>query len=333
MDYSVLLFGIIITFISYEAFPFISVFLMRKEYNEEQAKKMAKWNSIIVGLIYLIITVDQDQNVTWSPAPAILYYFINSSIWVKKEKNTTEKINEAEEETEKNVIKNETKKKEYHSEKKGILKSILFVLSIILMVAMLAIGIISVMKLPEYYDHTLINSKIIYTINESKWEEEEIKTEYIYDTRTQTTTKTDIKEEYKSSCGFLFVSEIYATNLFPDISSEIITDDLIDKTNIDKIADGISKQTNVDIISYEKEKYNMKFIKIESEYDDTNAISWWHLEIEQTLGEGKADKYNKITQYLTINNGYVVIYQFNFKKMSPKCEKEIEKVVKTVDKK
>jgi hypothetical protein len=57
------------------------------------------------------------------------------------------------------------------------------------------------------------------------------------------------------------------------------------------------------------------------------------LEIEQTLGEGKADKYNKITQYLTINNGYVVIYQFNFKKMSPKCEKEIEKVVKTVDKK
>lgn len=77
--------GIIITCISYMGYPFIRVKLMGVKYDSDACKKMAKWNSIIVGGIYLVLTAALQENVTWSAAPAFLYYWINSSVWVNKQ--------------------------------------------------------------------------------------------------------------------------------------------------------------------------------------------------------------------------------------------------------
>ena len=79
-----LIIGLVLTFICYEAYPFIRVVLMKKEYNEQEAKKMALWNSIIVGFIFLVLTVSTNENATWSAGPAFLYYWINKSLWIKK---------------------------------------------------------------------------------------------------------------------------------------------------------------------------------------------------------------------------------------------------------
>ena len=81
---SIILFGFLMgnvfIFIFYEAYPFVRVVLMKKEYNFQQAKKMALCNSIIVGVILFFWNL-----YLWSLVFSIIYYLINRRLWVKKE--------------------------------------------------------------------------------------------------------------------------------------------------------------------------------------------------------------------------------------------------------
>jgi hypothetical protein len=85
--YSIII-AICLTFLSYIAYPFIRVIIMKKEYTPAEVKKMALLNSIIVGGIFLILTAALYDDITWSSGPAFIYYFINKSIWIKKKKST-----------------------------------------------------------------------------------------------------------------------------------------------------------------------------------------------------------------------------------------------------
>lgn len=88
-DYNVfyLLIGFVLTVICYEAYPFIRIKLMKKKYNKKDANKMILCNSIIVGLIFLILTVSINQNVAWSAGPSLFWYYVNKKIWLKKKKS------------------------------------------------------------------------------------------------------------------------------------------------------------------------------------------------------------------------------------------------------
>ena len=112
--------GILITLICYELYPFIRIILMKHDYTKEEAKKMVLWNSIVVGGGFLILTSliygASGNSGSWSAGPAMLYYFINSGIWVsrfnsKKENNikNNNSRNRNENKLEKNVKSEGTK--------------------------------------------------------------------------------------------------------------------------------------------------------------------------------------------------------------------------------
>lgn len=91
-----LLIGLVLTVVCYMAYPFIRIKLMHIEYNETTCKKMALWNSIIVGIFFFVLTTVINQDATWSALPSFFYYWINKSLWVSKnkKKNNNEKSNE-----------------------------------------------------------------------------------------------------------------------------------------------------------------------------------------------------------------------------------------------
>lgn len=106
----IILVGIPLTALCYMIVPFIFVKVLKKKYNKKQAKKLALWNSIIVGLLFLVITVIiYGPTSTWNAGPALLYYMINSSLWVykgkekKQDNNKEDKVTTSKETTE--VIK------------------------------------------------------------------------------------------------------------------------------------------------------------------------------------------------------------------------------------
>lgn len=76
-----LLGGILVTAIGYLAVPFV-LRTSRGKYEPQKAKKIALWNSIIVGACFCIASAD--KGVAWSAGPAFLYYWINCSILTDK---------------------------------------------------------------------------------------------------------------------------------------------------------------------------------------------------------------------------------------------------------
>lgn len=79
--------GIILTAISYMAIPLIALLINNGRFEEKHAKRIALWNSVILGVIFCIITINlSDTNATWNAAPAILYYGINCALLTKKGK-------------------------------------------------------------------------------------------------------------------------------------------------------------------------------------------------------------------------------------------------------
>lgn len=82
-----LLVSLILTIACYMAYPFIRVKLMKKKYTEETCKKMAIWNSVIVGAIFMVLTIESGG--VWSAIPAYIYYSINKTLWISKEKKET----------------------------------------------------------------------------------------------------------------------------------------------------------------------------------------------------------------------------------------------------
>lgn len=82
-----LIISILITCVSYMLFPVI-LRIKNGCYEEDKSKKIAFWNSIIIGGIYMILTSALTSEV-WNAAPAFLYYWVNLSLlkYENKEKN------------------------------------------------------------------------------------------------------------------------------------------------------------------------------------------------------------------------------------------------------
>lgn len=117
---------IIITAVAYLFIPFILFYRIKKEYNEQKKKKIILFNSIVIALIFIIIRIilNFEQPVI-SFAPALLYYYINKAIWLKKK----EKI----EKEEKKVLHSKVnkKKKKVNLEKSKILLIIIITIFIV----------------------------------------------------------------------------------------------------------------------------------------------------------------------------------------------------------
>lgn len=75
-----ILFALIRTAFTYIAFPIIRLIINHGKFGKKRAKKIALWNSIIVGAIYFILTAISGSDRAWSPLPAMLYYGINCAI-------------------------------------------------------------------------------------------------------------------------------------------------------------------------------------------------------------------------------------------------------------
>lgn len=87
-----LVIGILITCLSYMLIPVI-LKLKNGRYDESKAKKIALWNSIIVGGIYMILTIElMGTSCAWNAGPAFLYYGINFSLLKRGKKVIKEKV-------------------------------------------------------------------------------------------------------------------------------------------------------------------------------------------------------------------------------------------------
>ena len=83
--------SLIITAIAYMAVPMIMMASNGGKFPKKKANKIALINSLVVGVLFLIITISLEATAGWSAAPAILYYGINFAII--SEKSTKEKNN------------------------------------------------------------------------------------------------------------------------------------------------------------------------------------------------------------------------------------------------
>ncbi|MDY5058845.1 MAG: hypothetical protein SPF04_05215 [Bacilli bacterium] len=128
MNYNpeIIVLDIIITAVAYLFLPFILFHIRKKEYTEKRKKKLILFNSIIIALVFIIIRIIFDfENPVISFAPALLFYYINKAIWIKKK----EKIEKEEKNTlHSKVIK---KKKKRSLEKNKILLIIVIVFFIV----------------------------------------------------------------------------------------------------------------------------------------------------------------------------------------------------------
>lgn len=79
-----LLVGVIITAVAYMACPVIKLIRNQGKFEKKRARKIALWNSIVVGAIFCVLTAASESGATWSAGPAFLYYWINSSILTDK---------------------------------------------------------------------------------------------------------------------------------------------------------------------------------------------------------------------------------------------------------
>ena len=57
MDWGSLFLSFILTIIAYLAFPIIKLLMNQGKFEKKRAKRIALWNSIVVGAIFCIITI------------------------------------------------------------------------------------------------------------------------------------------------------------------------------------------------------------------------------------------------------------------------------------
>jgi len=85
MDFTPILISLLLTVVAYLAFPLISLLINGGKFPKKKAHKIALWNSIVLGLIFCIATIEiSDGNSTWNAGPAFLYYWINRAILTDK---------------------------------------------------------------------------------------------------------------------------------------------------------------------------------------------------------------------------------------------------------
>ena len=80
-----LLVSVLLTAVVYMAFPLIRLAINHGKFEKKRAKKIALWNSIVVGAFFCIVTIGtSDGGTTWNAAPAVMYYFINRALLTDK---------------------------------------------------------------------------------------------------------------------------------------------------------------------------------------------------------------------------------------------------------
>lgn len=79
-----LLTNLVLTALAYLLFPLILLFFGGGGYASKQAKKIALWNSVIVGTIFFILATAGSPIIKQHVSPALLYYWINSVILTDK---------------------------------------------------------------------------------------------------------------------------------------------------------------------------------------------------------------------------------------------------------
>ncbi len=86
MNFIPIVSGVLITMISYMAFPSIRMLINRGKFAPKRAQRIALWNSIVIGLIFCVLTTElSNGNLTWNAAPAVLYYWINKAVLTGKD--------------------------------------------------------------------------------------------------------------------------------------------------------------------------------------------------------------------------------------------------------
>lgn len=97
-----------LTIICYMAYPFIRIKLMNAKYDEKSCKKMILWNSIIVALMFALLSYAIDESNGTSSAinfaPAVLYYYINKAIWLSRFKDKKQNSSEDNKEQEQKKV-------------------------------------------------------------------------------------------------------------------------------------------------------------------------------------------------------------------------------------
>ncbi len=82
MEFIGLILSLLSTAIIYMLFPAIKLVLNHGQFEKQTARKIALWNSIILGGLFCILTPLLGG--VWNAAPAILYYWINKALLTKK---------------------------------------------------------------------------------------------------------------------------------------------------------------------------------------------------------------------------------------------------------
>lgn len=84
MNVTYLIDALIATAISYMAFPLIRLLINGGKFDKKSAKRIALWNSIVVGAVFYALFTKSNPNGTWSCTTAFTYYWINKSILTEK---------------------------------------------------------------------------------------------------------------------------------------------------------------------------------------------------------------------------------------------------------
>ncbi len=72
---------VVLTAVVYMAFPLLRLILNKGKFESKRARRIALWNSIIVGGIFSILTtVLLDSGAHWNAFPAFMYYWINKVV-------------------------------------------------------------------------------------------------------------------------------------------------------------------------------------------------------------------------------------------------------------
>lgn len=79
-----LMINVVLTAVVYMAFPLIKLCINHGRFQRKRARRIALWNSIVLGAFFCILTISGDSNSTWNAAPAFLYYWINCVILTDK---------------------------------------------------------------------------------------------------------------------------------------------------------------------------------------------------------------------------------------------------------
>lgn len=77
--------SILPTVIAYMTFPLIKLLINGGRFPKNRAHKIALWNSIVLGVVFCIMTIAVLEDGTiWNGAPAVLYYWVNRLILTDK---------------------------------------------------------------------------------------------------------------------------------------------------------------------------------------------------------------------------------------------------------